>query len=106
LKVEWNTDDGTDGYEYVYGEWIPGQDLMSGWTNGSGLKMISVYVELIDGNETKSLYRPFYLPLNWELEITSAMQNVYSYLDSNYTVPYIYPGDEISFELYVTNAAG
>jgi len=34
------------------------------------------------------------------------MYNLYSYLDPSHTVPYIYPGDEISFELYVTNAAG
>ncbi len=106
MKVEWKTGDGTDGYEYVYGEWIPGQDIMNDWTNGSGLKMVSVYADLFDGNETKSLYRPFYLPLRWELEVTSAMYNLYSYLDPSHTVPYIYPGDEISFELYVTNAAG
>jgi len=105
-KVEWDTDMGKDFIEYIYGEWIPGQDIVNCWSDGSGLKMVSVYVDMQDGENTVSLYRPFYIPLTWELEVLSAEQEVFTYLDPNYTVSYSYPGDGINYELYVTNSAG
>lgn len=106
LRVEWDTSDGVDYYEYIYGEWIPGQDIMNNWTNGSGLKCVSVYVDLDVDGQTLSLYRPFYMPLNWELDVTSFQMDVFTYMDPKHTIPYEYPGDGINYELYVTNAAG
>lgn len=60
---------------------------------------------MIDGQQHK-LRRTFYLPLNWELEVTGFATNVNVYLDEHYTVPYIYPGDGVSCDIYVTTAVG
>ena len=106
LKVEWKTAEGTDKIEYIYGEWIPGQDIMNCWTNESGLKMVSVYADLIENGKPMSLYRPFYLPVSWELDVVSMKWDVFKYMDPYYSVPYSYPEDGKSYEIYVTNAAG
>ncbi len=107
-KVEWDANPGTDKMEYIYGEWVEGQDILNAWTmDGSPMKMVNVYVDLYNGGEHVSLYRPFYIPASWELEIDSMVQQVYTYMDANYTQPYVYPGDEVGYyDLYVTNAVG
>lgn len=107
-KVEWDTNPGTDKTEYIYGEWVEGQDILNAWImDGSPMKMVNVYVDLYNGGEHVSLYRPFYIPVSWELEIDSMVNQVYTYMDANYTQPYVYPGDDAgSYDLYVTNAVG
>jgi hypothetical protein len=94
--------------EYIYGEWVEGQDILNAWTmDGSPMKMVNVYVDLYNGGEHVSLYRPFYIPVSWELAIDSMVHQVYTYMDANYTQPYVYPGDDAgSYDLYVTNAVG
>lgn len=89
---------------YTYGQRVPGQDLLDAWYGG--LKAITVYADIYDGGEHQHLERTFYIPLNWELEVSSLGAGVNVYLNKNYTVPYIYPGDGVSCELYVTNAMG
>ncbi|MBQ6930064.1 MAG: MBL fold metallo-hydrolase [Oscillospiraceae bacterium] len=89
---------------YTYGQRVPGQDLLDAWYGG--LKAITVYADIYDGSEHQHLERTFYIPLNWELEVSSLGAGVNVYLNKNYTVPYIYPGDGVSCELYVTNAMG
>lgn len=107
-KVEWDTNPGTDKMEYIYGEWVEGQDILNAWImDGSPMKRVNVYVDLYDGSEHISLYRPFYIPASWELEIDSMVRQVYTYMDANYTQPYVYPGDDVGYyDLYVTNAVG
>ncbi|MBP1551549.1 MAG: hypothetical protein J6C04_04650, partial [Oscillospiraceae bacterium] len=90
---------------YTYGQRVPGQDLLDAWTNG-GLKAITVYADLYDGGQMQHLDRTFYIPLNWELEVSSLGGDINVYLNKNYTEPYIYPGDGVSCDIYVTNAMG
>ncbi|MBP1571355.1 MAG: MBL fold metallo-hydrolase [Oscillospiraceae bacterium] len=90
---------------YTYGQRVPGQDLLDAWTNG-GLKAITVYADLYDGGQMQHLERTFYIPLNWELEVSSLGGDINVYLNKNYTEPYIYPGDGVSCDIYVTNAMG
>ncbi len=106
LKVEYDTDEGKEVIEYIYTDWIPGQDIVQCWNDGTGFRNVSVYVDLYDETSPVSLYRPFYLPERWALEVYSSEQSVYSFMDANYTIPYSYPGDGVSFELYVTNTVG
>jgi len=89
---------------YTYGQRVPGQDLLDAWYGN--LKGIYVSADIYDGSEHQHLERMFYIPSNWELEVSSLGSGVNVYLDKNYTVPYIYPGDGVSCELYVTNAMG
>ena len=70
---------------YTYGQRVPGQDLLDAWYGG--LKAITVYADIYDGSEHQHLERTFYIPLNWELEVSSL-------------------GDGVSCEIFVTNAVG
>lgn len=89
---------------YTYGQRVPGQDLLDAWYGG--LKGIYVSADIYDGGQMQHLERMFYIPVTWELEVSSLGAGVNVYMDKNYTVPYIYPGDGVSCELYVTNAVG
>jgi len=89
---------------YTYGQRVPGQDLLDAWYGG--LKAITVYADIYDGSNHQHLERTFYIPLNWELEVSSLGAGVNVYLNKNYTEPYIYPGDGVSCEIFVTNAMG
>ncbi|MBQ7816165.1 MAG: MBL fold metallo-hydrolase [Oscillospiraceae bacterium] len=89
---------------YTYGQRVPGQDLLDAWYGD--LKGIYVSADIYDGGQMQHFERMFYIPSNWELEVSSLGADVNVYLNKNYTVPYIYPGDGVSCELYVTNAMG
>ena len=89
---------------YTYGQRVPGQDLLDAWYGN--LKGIYISADIYDGSEHQHLERMFYIPYNWELEISSLGGGVNVYMDRNYTVPYTYPGDGVSCELYVTNSVG
>jgi len=89
---------------YTYGQRVPGQDLLDAWYGN--LKGIYVSADIYDGSEHQHFERMFYIPSGWELEVSSLGSGVNVYLDSNYTIPYTYPGDGVSHELYVTNAMG
>ena len=106
LKVESGEGESYEALEYVYGEWVEGQDILNAWADGTGLKVVSLYADLYDGSEHKSYFMPIYLPENWELEIFSGKYNPAIYMDENYTQFYQYPGDGVSYSLYVTNAVG
>ncbi|MBQ3009150.1 MAG: hypothetical protein IJD80_06135, partial [Oscillospiraceae bacterium] len=93
-----------DKVVYKYGERVPGQDLLDAWYGG--LKAITVYADIYDGSQMQHMERTFYIPLNWELEISSLGGDLNVYFNKNYTEPYVYPGDGVSCELYVTNAVG
>lgn len=105
-KVEWDNAPDTETIDYIYGEWVEGRDILDCWNNGSGMKMVNVYVDVYENGEHISLYRPFYLPLNWELEVDCMKYQVYTYMDENYTQEYKYPGDGVNYDLYITNSVG
>lgn len=106
LKVESGEGEDYEMLEYVYGEWVEGQDILDAWQNGTGMKVVTVYSDIYEGSEHKSYIMPIYLPENWELEIFSSKYNMGVYMDENYTQYYQYPGDGISYDLYATNAVG
>ncbi|MBQ3008379.1 MAG: hypothetical protein IJD80_02215, partial [Oscillospiraceae bacterium] len=89
---------------YNYGRRVPGMDLLDAWYGD--LKGIYVSADLYDGSEHKHLERMFYVPATWELEVSSLGADINVYMDKNYTVPYSYPGDGVSCELFVTNSVG
>ena len=49
LKVESGSGEDYESLDYVYGEWIEGQDILNGWADGTGLKVVSIYVDLYEG---------------------------------------------------------
>lgn len=105
-KIQWPLDPGSDQIEFIYGEWVEGQDILNCWADGSPMRMVNVYVDIYENGEHKSLYRPFWLPVTWELVVDSMAYQLYTYMDSNYTQPYSYPGDYTNYDLYVTNSVG
>ncbi len=105
-KVEYYDADELTVINYIYGEWVEGQDILDSWQNGTGSKVVTVYADIYEGSEHKSYIMPIYLPEFWEVEIMSYTHNLGVYMDSNYTQYYQYPGDGVSYELFVTNAVG
>ena len=106
LKVESGEGEDYEMLEYVYGEWVEGQDILDAWQNGTGMKVVNIYADLYDGTEHKSYFMPLYLPLGWEVDVFNGKYNCAIYMDANYTQFYQYPGDGVNYELYITNAVG
>ena len=105
-KAEYYDGSELETIEYIYGEWVEGQDILDAWQNGTGMKVVSIYADLYDGAEHKSYFMPLYLPLGWEVDVFSGKYNCALYMDANYTQFYQYPGDGVNYELYITNAVG
>jgi len=89
--------------EYIYGEQIDGRAILDNWTDGTPLRNVMVYVELFDEGGYTSYEKLFYIPATWELEVDSLSYNVQTFMDEDYSQPYSYPGDDVSYTLYVTN---
>ena len=106
-KAEYHDGNELETIEYLYGEWVEGQDILDAWQNGTGMKVVTIYADIYEGTEHKSYIMPIYLPEFWELEVASYnYYNLGIYMDASYTQYYQYPGDGISYDLYVTNAVG
>lgn len=68
-------------------------------------KTVTIIAEKQQGNNKTLKQTELKLPSDWEINVNDS-QELTAYLDSDYTVPYRYPGNGKSYKLYLTNAMG
>lgn len=68
-------------------------------------KTVTIIAEKQQGNNKTLKQTELKLPSDWEIAVNDS-QELTAYMDSDYTVPYQYPGNGKSYKLYITNAMG
>ena len=77
--------------------------ILSKWN--AKRKTVTVIAEKQQGNNKTVKQTELKLPSDWEITVNDS-QELIAYMDSDYTVPYRYPGNGKSYKLYVTNSMG
>lgn len=77
--------------------------ILSKWN--AKRKIVTVIAEKQQGNNKTVKQTELKLPSDWEITVNDS-QELTAYMDSDYTVPYQYPGNGKSYKLYVTNSMG
>ncbi|MGN1418364.1 MAG: hypothetical protein ACI4W6_03465 [Acutalibacteraceae bacterium] len=74
-------------------------------SNSKEKKTVTVIAEKSKGSNKTVKETKLKLPSDWEIVINDS-DELFTYMDSGYTVPYQYPGNGKNYKIYVTNSMG